>query len=80
MTVSVLKGEDGFQRKEIHKLIDWIKSEPPPDVINLPYSLLLGLAGPLKASVRIDRFAARCRERIFFLIACGAISQNRRWI
>ena len=48
MTVSVLKGEDGFQRKEIRKLIDWLKTEPLPDVINLPYSLLLGLAGPLK--------------------------------
>jgi len=48
MTVSVLKGEAGFQRKEIHKLIDWLKSEPLPDVINLPYSLLIGLAGPLK--------------------------------
>jgi len=48
MTVSVLKGEDGFQRKEIRKLIDWLKREPLPDVISLPYSLLLGLAGPLK--------------------------------
>jgi glycosyltransferase involved in cell wall biosynthesis len=48
MTVSVLKGDDGFQRKEIRKLIDWLKTEPLPDVINLPYSLLLGLAGPLK--------------------------------
>jgi glycosyltransferase involved in cell wall biosynthesis len=48
MTVSVLKGEDGFQQKEIRKLIDWLKTEPLPDVINLPYSLLLGLAGPLK--------------------------------
>jgi glycosyltransferase involved in cell wall biosynthesis len=48
MTVSVLKGEDGFQRKEIHKLIDWLKSQPVPDVISLPYSLLLGLAKPLK--------------------------------
>jgi len=48
MTVSVLKGEDGFQRKEIRKLIDWLKREPLPDVIGLPYSLLLGLAGPLK--------------------------------
>ena len=48
MTVSVLKGEDGFQRKEIRKLIDWLKTEPLPDVINLPYSLLLGLAGPMK--------------------------------
>jgi glycosyltransferase involved in cell wall biosynthesis len=48
MTVSVLKGEDGFQHKEINKLIDWLKSQPLPDVISLPYSLLLGLAGPLK--------------------------------
>ena len=48
MTVSVLKGEDGFQRKEIHKLIEWLKSQPVPDVVSLPYSLLLGLAKPLK--------------------------------
>jgi glycosyltransferase involved in cell wall biosynthesis len=48
MTVSVLKGEHGFQRKEIRKLVDWLKTEPLPDVINLPYSLLLSLAGPLK--------------------------------
>jgi glycosyltransferase involved in cell wall biosynthesis len=47
MTVSVLKGEDGFQRKEIHKLIDWLKTEPPLDVINLPYTLLISLAEPL---------------------------------
>jgi len=51
MTVSVLKGEDGFQRKEIYKLIDWLKSQPLPDVISLPYSLLLGLAGPLKRAL-----------------------------
>jgi glycosyltransferase involved in cell wall biosynthesis len=48
MTVSVLKGEDGFQRKEIEKLIEWVKQLPPPDVINLPYTLLIALARPLK--------------------------------
>src|SRR4030095_8102724 len=48
MTVSVLKGESGFQRKEIRKLVGWLKTETLPDVINLPYSLLLSLAGPLK--------------------------------
>jgi hypothetical protein len=51
MTVSVLKGEDGFQHKEINKLIDWLKSQPLPDVISLPYSLLLGMAGPLKRAL-----------------------------
>src|SRR5262245_30576874 len=48
MTVSMLKGEHGFQAKEIRKLIAWLETESPPDVINLPNSLLIGLAGPLK--------------------------------
>ena len=48
MTVSVLKGEEGFQHKEIQKLIEWVKELPPPDVINLPYTLLIALARPLK--------------------------------
>jgi len=51
MTVSVLKGDDGFQHKEINKLIEWLKTQPLPDVISLPYSLLLGLAGPLKRAL-----------------------------
>jgi glycosyltransferase involved in cell wall biosynthesis len=52
MTVSMLRGEHGFQRKEILKLLDWLTHEPPFDVINLPYSLLLGLAAPLKRMLR----------------------------
>ena len=47
MTVSMLRGEDGFQRKEILKLVDWLRGLPPFDVIVLPNSLLLGLAPPL---------------------------------
>ena len=50
-TVSMLKGEDGFQRKEIEKLIDWLRDEPSPDVVSLPYSLLLGLAKPIKEAL-----------------------------
>src|SRR5678816_1373556 len=52
MTVSVLKGESGFQRKEIDKFIDWVKDEAPPDVVNLPYTLLLGLAEPIKQALK----------------------------
>jgi glycosyltransferase involved in cell wall biosynthesis len=51
MTVSMLKGENGFQHKEISKLLEWLKDEGKPDVVSLPYSLLLGLAGPLKESL-----------------------------
>jgi glycosyltransferase involved in cell wall biosynthesis len=52
MTVSMLRGESGFQAKEIGKLLDWLRREPRFDVINLPYSLLLGLAEPLKRELK----------------------------
>jgi len=48
MTVSMLRGVDGFQAKEIHKLTTWLASEPRPDLIDLPYTLLIALAKPLK--------------------------------
>jgi glycosyltransferase involved in cell wall biosynthesis len=51
MTVSVLKGQDGFQHKEIDKMVEWVKELPPPDIINLPYSLLIALARPLKEAL-----------------------------
>ena len=53
MTVSMLRGEQGFQAKEIRKLIDWLRTEPRFDVINLPYSLLTGLAEPLKRELQV---------------------------
>jgi glycosyltransferase involved in cell wall biosynthesis len=52
LTVSMLRGEQGFQRKEIAKLLDWLKREPRFDVINLPYTLLLGLAEPLRRELQ----------------------------
>ncbi|MCU0621806.1 MAG: glycosyltransferase family 4 protein [Gemmatimonadales bacterium] len=51
MTVSTLEGEDGRQAKEIEKLVDWVKGEPRPDVVNIPYTLLISLARPLKRAL-----------------------------
>jgi glycosyltransferase involved in cell wall biosynthesis len=48
MTVSMLKGEQGFQAKEIDKLLEGLRTEKPFDVFCLPYSLLLGMAEPLE--------------------------------
>lgn len=53
MTVSMLRGERGFQRKEIAKLLEWLRDDQPFDVINLPYSLLIGLAEPLKRALKV---------------------------
>jgi glycosyltransferase involved in cell wall biosynthesis len=51
LTVSMLKGGEGFQSKEIFKLLEWLMDEGPPDVVSLPYTLLLGLAQPIKEAL-----------------------------
>ena len=51
LTVSMLKGEAGFQKKEIEKLLEWLAHEGASDVVSLPYTLLLGLARPLKEAL-----------------------------
>jgi glycosyltransferase involved in cell wall biosynthesis len=48
LTVSMLEGEDGFQAKEIRKLVHWLREQPPFDLITLPNSLLCGLAPALR--------------------------------
>jgi glycosyltransferase involved in cell wall biosynthesis len=52
LTVSMLKGEAGFQNKEILKLTEWLSHESAPDIVSLPYTLLLGMAKPIKEALR----------------------------
>ncbi|MBM3774632.1 MAG: glycosyltransferase family 4 protein [Acidobacteria bacterium] len=49
-TVAVLEGERGPVRKEVEKLLHWLRSEPAPHVVSLPFALLIALAGPIKAA------------------------------
>ena len=51
LTVSMLEGRDGVLRKEFEKLVDWVRAEPAPDVVNLPNSLLIALARPLREAL-----------------------------
>jgi len=48
LTVSMLEGDRGVLKREFDKLLDWLADEPVPDVVNLPNSLLIGLAAPLR--------------------------------
>src|SRR5829696_698896 len=48
LMVSMLEGDRGVLRKEFAKLLEWLADEPTPDVINLPNSLLISLARPLR--------------------------------
>ncbi|MPZ18144.1 MAG: glycosyltransferase [Luteitalea sp.] len=52
MTVSMLRGEHGPHRKQIAKLLDWLRDQVQPDLTILPNSLLIALAGPIARATR----------------------------
>ncbi len=52
LTVSMLHGTDGFQRKEILRFVRFLAQEVSPEIINLPNSLLIALAPAIKAETK----------------------------
>lgn len=53
MTLSMLQGRDGNQRKEIDRLTEWLRDQEKPDLIHASDSLLLGVATELKRALNI---------------------------
>lgn len=48
MTVSMLLGEEGKQKEELERMVNWIAGNCTPDVIHISNALLLGMAPRLK--------------------------------
>lgn len=48
MTLSMLEGSDGNQRKEVERLVQWLAEQEKPDVVHISNALLIGLAGEIK--------------------------------
>ncbi len=53
MTVSMLLGEEGLQKEELERLVEWLRDEAKPDVVHLSNALLLGLARRIKQEMNI---------------------------
>jgi glycosyltransferase involved in cell wall biosynthesis len=88
LTVSMLKGEDGHQRKEVFKLLDWLKTQPPFDVVDFQNSMLSGLAKPIKEALRAplcctlqgeDQFLNNLREP-YRSQALALIRENAQYV
>src|SRR6516164_4204376 len=65
LTVSVLKGEHGYQAKEVTKLVDWLESEIRPEIVNLPNVLLSGLVHELKRRLKVPVLATLQGDDVF---------------
>jgi glycosyltransferase involved in cell wall biosynthesis len=52
LTLSMLRGEEGFQARELADLSGWLKTQPKPDALCLSNALLIGLARRLKLDLK----------------------------
>jgi glycosyltransferase involved in cell wall biosynthesis len=48
LTLSMLRGEDGSQSKELDRLVEWLKHDGKADAVILSNALLMGLAGRIR--------------------------------
>lgn len=66
MTISMLLGEQGEQKKELDHLVDWIAEHCQADVIHLSNALLMGLA-------------RRIKEKLDVLVVCS-LQDEDTWV
>ena len=65
LTVSMLKAEQGYQKKELEKLIRWLREENQPDIVYLTNSILIGMAREIKKALQVPVICALQGEDIF---------------
>ena len=65
LTVSVLQGEDGRQKKELTKLVRWLRDSYRPDMVQLTNSMFVGFAKEIKKELAVPVVCAFQGEDIF---------------
>ncbi|MBD3183312.1 glycosyltransferase [Candidatus Poribacteria bacterium] len=65
MTLSMLKGEEGNQVKELERLVAWLAKEEKPDVVHLSNALLIGIARRIKQELNVPVFCSLQDEDIW---------------
>ena len=65
LTVSVLQGEEGQQKKELAKLIKWLRDSYRPDLVQLTNSMFVGFAREIKKALGVPILCALQGEDIF---------------
>ncbi|MCG3127610.1 MAG: D-inositol-3-phosphate glycosyltransferase [Phycisphaerae bacterium] len=53
LTISMLSGTEGNQRKELARLCAWLRDELRPDIVQLPTELFLGMAAEIRRTVGV---------------------------
>jgi glycosyltransferase involved in cell wall biosynthesis len=75
ITLSMLKGEDGNQKKELARLVDWLVDHEKPDLIHISNALLLGLVGELKRALGVPVVCSLQDEQTWLVDMKGGYDQ-----
>lgn len=65
LTYSILQGEEGFQAKELEKLVAWLRDDLRPDIVHLTNSMFAGFARELKRELRVPVVCSLQGEDLF---------------
>ncbi len=65
LTLSILRGEDGHQRRELDKLVAWLRDSFSPDVVHLTNTMFAGFARRLKAELGVPVVCSVQGEELF---------------
>ncbi len=65
LTVSMLRAEQGYQKKELAKLVKWLAEENKPDIVYLTNSMLVGFTREIKKALDVPVICALQGEDIF---------------
>lgn len=82
LSLSMLRGEEGNQVRELDELVAWLKAQPRPDVVLLSNALLVGFTRKLKSELGckvvcnlqgedayLDSMPGPLREQVWALLA-----------
>ena len=65
LTVSMLEGEAGKQRKELSKLVHWLATEIKPDIVHLSNAILISMAREIRREVGAAVVCGLAGEDVF---------------
>jgi glycosyltransferase involved in cell wall biosynthesis len=66
LTLSMLQGEEGKQRKELERLVSWLRDDLKPDLVQLTNSMFLGMAKRIRDELNVPLVCSVQGEDIFF--------------
>lgn len=78
MTLSMLRGHEGYQKEELQHMIDFLIHYEKPDVIHLSNALLLGLVHKIKTELNIPVICSLQDEDVW-LDAMRPVYQEKLW-